>query len=331
MIVFYSWQSDLPAKSNRYAIRDALKKAKNAIKAQEPSIEIEVDEATKRISGSPNISEKIIEKIENADAFVADISTIAAEPDHRPCPNPNVTFELGYAVARLGWERIILLFNEEFGSFPDDLPFDFAQHRAMPFRLNESSIKAEKTSVAKNLETAISAIIHDNPKRPDETRGQSKEKIEHERDTAVIKRFIGQMHIPSIDGFLTEMPHMLDDRVLFFWEGLRGTFETSLFHLYDSVLDTAVTEFISGFRQALSFDFEYQQTPNPDRYIFASPGDSPLSENRKTNWDAIEAGLKQMDLAKAKLLDRIRTSYYDIDIEELSSEAWKKYLEHRTE
>jgi hypothetical protein len=60
----------------------------------------------------------------------------------RPCPNPNVGYELGYAVATLGWDRVILLFNEACGEFPKDLPFDFIQNRASPYRLEEADPKA---------------------------------------------------------------------------------------------------------------------------------------------------------------------------------------------
>jgi hypothetical protein len=63
------------------------------------------DETTRDTSGSPNIALKILEKIQAADVFVADITTVTAPGAKRPCPNPNVGYELGYAVATLGWDN----------------------------------------------------------------------------------------------------------------------------------------------------------------------------------------------------------------------------------
>lgn len=43
-------------------------------------------------------------------------------------PSPNVLVELGYAIARLGWDRIILVMNIEFGP-AERLPFDLRSRR----------------------------------------------------------------------------------------------------------------------------------------------------------------------------------------------------------
>lgn len=329
MRIFYSWQSDLPAKYNRNAIRGALRKAKLTLESSGAASSIELDEATSRTSGSPNISLKIIEKIQNADVFIGDITTVISKRGYRPCPNPNVTFELGYAVAELGWDRIILMFNKEFGKFPNDVPFDFAQHRAMLFRLDDKASAAEKTVLAKTLQQAISAIISDSPKRPSELRGLSIEQVQHDRDVKTISRLLAQIHFPSVDQFITEMPHCLDEKAIFFWEGICATYENSLFHLNDLRLAGAANDFVKGFHQALSYDYEYHDTPNPNRHIFSSPGDSPLDAKRQLHWDAIEAGIKLMEKGKIALLKRLREAYHEVDIDALNGDAWKEYIEHR--
>jgi hypothetical protein len=48
----------------------------------------------------------------------------------RSIPNPNILIELGYAVAKKGWERIICVMNQQYGG-PSKLPFDL-QHRRWP-------------------------------------------------------------------------------------------------------------------------------------------------------------------------------------------------------
>jgi len=74
----FSSQSDLPGKTNHYAIRKALEAAAKTLNAADPSIEVKPDEPTRDESGAVNIAHKILEKIERADVFIADISTITA-------------------------------------------------------------------------------------------------------------------------------------------------------------------------------------------------------------------------------------------------------------
>ncbi|GHO71835.1 hypothetical protein KSC_107270 [Ktedonobacter sp. SOSP1-52] len=103
-IVFYSWQSDLPNSTNRGFIKEALEKAVKAMKnddtiaADAPRLEHD----TLDVPGSPDISQTIFDKIDQADAFVCDISIINTasynERQDRPTPNPNVLIELGYAM-----------------------------------------------------------------------------------------------------------------------------------------------------------------------------------------------------------------------------------------
>ncbi len=136
-VVFYSWQSDLPDETNRRIIREALRDASSRLEEafSQRQLRVVVDEATRGKPGSPNIPETILEKIRGADVFVCDITTInVGRPvDHRAVPNPNVAIELGYAVAHLGWNRIVMLFNTAHGTFPGDAPFDIDRHRASPY------------------------------------------------------------------------------------------------------------------------------------------------------------------------------------------------------
>ncbi|WP_072426965.1 TIR domain-containing protein [Chitinimonas taiwanensis] len=138
--IFYSWQSDLPDETNRRAIRSALRTASSSVEAEYPGLRIALDEATRGEAGSPNIPLTILEKIKTCDAFVCDITTInaSASSEYRKTPNPNVLFELGYAVAHIGWGRIVMLFNEALGTFPLDAPFDIDRHRVSTYRLSRA-------------------------------------------------------------------------------------------------------------------------------------------------------------------------------------------------
>jgi len=101
--IFYSWQSDLPNATNRGFIQKALERAARSIR-DDTSIHVEpvVDRDTTGVPGSPDIATTILQKIDNCDVFVCDVSIINSGHDQRPTPNPNVLFELGYALKQLG-------------------------------------------------------------------------------------------------------------------------------------------------------------------------------------------------------------------------------------
>ena len=270
--VFYSWQSDSPKKTNLFAIRDALEKAAKRISAAMPGVNVIPDEATRDTSGGPNIILKILEKIDEADVFIADITTITLPGSSLACPNPNVVYELGYAVAQLGWDRIILLFNKALGKFPDDLPFDFVQNRASPYELGEADPKTTHAGLIKLIETAVEAVIKKNPKRPAELRGLTREKIQHDHDVENLIWLMSAIHLPTLDQHILDLPHSISDRALWFFENVRGIVVNSLFKVYDPVLSDAIDRFFTAWSTALSHDDQYNDTPSSRIHIFPQPG-----------------------------------------------------------
>jgi len=75
-------------------------------------------------------------------------------------PNPNVVFELGYAVQRLGWERVICVANTHFGAI-EALPFDVRQRRVKGYTLdpNTSDRKEAATSFTNMLRRELELIL----------------------------------------------------------------------------------------------------------------------------------------------------------------------------
>lgn len=154
-IIFYSWQSDLPNRDNRNFIKDCIEKAVK--EANRDEICLEVDRDTNGISGFPNIQQTILQKIEKATVFVADISIVNKSILNRKrrTPNPNVLFELGFAVKALGWEYILCVFNRDYGKI-EELPFDIKQHRIISYSLREKDRKDTKNQVV----GAIKGTLH---------------------------------------------------------------------------------------------------------------------------------------------------------------------------
>lgn len=186
MKVFWSWQSDHPAKISRTVIRKALEEAiahlkqtPNLVEAPDESRgEIHLDHDTKGVRGSPDIARTILEKIANSTVFVGDVTIVGKSPDKvgnegtkpgRPLINSNVAIEYGYAMHKLGDNAIVGVMNEAFGK-PENLPFDII-HKRWPIRyhLVEGATKAEidkqRDHLMQQFITALKGYI-DEPQLP---------------------------------------------------------------------------------------------------------------------------------------------------------------------
>lgn len=155
--VFYSWQSDLENKYNRSFIEGCIKKALKELNNSEMfDIEFCIDRDTMNESGTPDIASTIFSKIDKSKVFIADVSIINSDYGKRKTPNPNVLIELGYAAKALGWDRIICLFNTDYGSF-DDLPFDIKFRRPLCYSLKDKNKSEEQRKVVQAIKDSISS------------------------------------------------------------------------------------------------------------------------------------------------------------------------------
>ncbi len=166
MKIFYSWQSDLENKHNRSFIKNALATAIKELNIDlgisEPDREIVLDHDTKGIPGTPDLAGTIFDKIASSTVFIADISFVAERAaNSRKTANPNVLIELGYALSKLGSDRVIGVLNTASGSV-EELPFDL-KHKRHPiqFHIEDASTdhKIQKTDLIATLKTAIKSVI----------------------------------------------------------------------------------------------------------------------------------------------------------------------------
>lgn len=133
MKIFWSWQSDTDELTGRRFVREALEEATQRLSEAselDPAERPVVDSDTANVPGSPAIAATILRKIGESAVFVADLTPIAETSRGKLIPNPNVMLELGYALAQLGNERIVLVMNAGGGGDSDDLPFDLRHWRA---------------------------------------------------------------------------------------------------------------------------------------------------------------------------------------------------------
>lgn len=162
--IFYSWQLDTNPKHNKYFINDCLIKAIKELK-KDLSINVipRLDKDTEERIGSPDIVDAILKKIDASNIFVADVTLINYNRISRLLkskftPNPNVLIELGYAVNRLSWDRIICL-NNTLLSDLKHMPFDLRQNRISKFECDLSNRKEQEDRLVRLLVEAIKGII----------------------------------------------------------------------------------------------------------------------------------------------------------------------------
>ncbi|MBB3948715.1 hypothetical protein GGQ73_004710 [Rhizobium skierniewicense] len=152
--VFWSWQSDFSSATCRTFVRAALVEAIEQINAEmdvNDADRPEVDHDTKGERGMVDIASTILTKIANAAVFVADLTPIAQSSAGKWLPNPNVMIELGWAMQKPGWERVIGVLNTASGAEIEDLPFDIRQRRVITYVLADGADATTRKSVNKKL------------------------------------------------------------------------------------------------------------------------------------------------------------------------------------
>ena len=142
--VFYSWQSDLP--ETRNVIEAALERAiRNLNRDLTVENALRLDQDTQGVAGWPDITTALLDKIDQCEVFVADITPInGPESDYRITPNPNVLLELGYALGTgFGRTRIVCVINTHYlpGGDLRELPFDLRGSRPVQFTLEAPAVR----------------------------------------------------------------------------------------------------------------------------------------------------------------------------------------------
>jgi len=161
--VFYCWQSDISDEINlnfiEECIDDAIKEVNEKISESEndPNLFV-LDKDTSGVSGSPPVSDTILNKIDECTVFIADLTNVG-EINTNPkkfVPNPNVSIEYGYALKTVNHQRIISIINKAYGD-PEKLklPFDINHLRwPIDYFLTDSP-NADELSEQKNKLTKL--------------------------------------------------------------------------------------------------------------------------------------------------------------------------------
>jgi hypothetical protein len=163
--VFYAWQSDRPKELNHYFVRDAAKAACERITADNSNAwAVALDSDTRGVVGMCDIPNTILEKINACDIFLADLTLVGStdDSDNKPLPNPNVVFELGYAAKSHGFDVLIGVMNEAFGTV-DGQVFDIKRRASLLYKASVTDSaefrKAQRDELSRALEGVFRATI----------------------------------------------------------------------------------------------------------------------------------------------------------------------------
>lgn len=325
--IFYSWQSDLSKDTNLNAIRQALREASSQVESEIDDTRIELDEATRDTTGSPNIPITIFDKVPACDIFICDLTTINSDSPStvRKVPNPNVLIELGVAIASVGWDRIIMLFNTNYGAFPADLPFDIDRHRATPFSIKDKKDTNGKTKLSQTLKIAIKAIIEKSPLRPHEKKTITPEQRKRKIDVTNLKLALNTIHIPTFDNFTEELPDIIIARIFYFKDCFNIVTDSNTFHIYDQELLNKLLKFKETWNKSLSFAHNYGPDGFGKNYKFYIPLDIFPSPQAEKDYGTIVKIRSELQKDFKELLIFVRNNYLEIDLEETSKTAFDAY------
>jgi hypothetical protein len=228
----------------------------------------------------------------------------------------------------LSWSRIVLLFNEDFGTV-DQLPFDFDRHRVSTYKLTEAATPKHQQAVTKLIELALCSIINADPVRPAASRARSDYEIRRERDVRNLERAFSKIHVPSLETHMDEDPYRILHVVVFCWMDFNSVMSSSQVHFYDKNLDALLRGFHEEWWRSLRYSIEYHPDFTPIRraFIFMEYDDPYHMErgDRQKHWDEMSAARTKMSEIWPRLLKVVQENYLELDVQKMSKDRWVEY------
>lgn len=318
--LFFSWQSETGSKNE---LNRLISTAINNVCSSRICNEIIYTESTTNGCGSQNIVDIIIEGIKSCDIFLADISSVISL-DGKGYSNPNVMYELGVASAILGWERIILLYNNDDVDF-NSRPFDIHQNRTLILtREVDESIKAD------NLSKAIFKIIHDNPQRnipKDYYFGRAK-LIKHEHDARKIQEMFSLVFdLESWDNLFKGVGTSFCSHFLEYWEDFVAIYDRISWYIYDEKMRSLIDKFALDMNVFMNRLCEIYREISSGKFLIKENMDEDdhqlLVEKQKQ--------INDVHLDFLEILTYIKEEYVEVDLDNCSKEARKNRIIRKEE
>lgn len=226
--VFYSWQSDLEDKTHRYLIRGCINQALKQLSTSDRVFLL--DESTANVPGCPDIPNTIINKIDSAAIFIADLTPIT-KYKNKFLPNPNVLLEFGYALKTLTSDNVLSVIDEDYVDNINDLPFDIS-HRDHTFY--NSSDKEPGQKLFQKLKFKLNCII----KHKTFLQRISFIQDNAKRDFEIISNVLLDCNFDALDNFFEmALCDQMGQDILIYWEGFYRKIDSSIFILDNEELE----------------------------------------------------------------------------------------------
>ncbi|MFA6273964.1 MAG: hypothetical protein WC662_02280 [Candidatus Paceibacterota bacterium] len=219
-----------------------------------------------------------------------------------------------------------MVFNTNYGNFPDDLPFDVDRHRATVFSIKDKNDKVGKKQLSSVLKTAIEAIIKAEPLKPNELKNLSPAEIKHKKNIENLRKLLNFIHVPTIDLFMEDIPSTVIKEIFYYQEGYREYIESNSFHIYDKKLLKLLTDINNNWQILLSFGKHYDSERIGNNYKFHIPyHDKPGHAEAQSNYNYLLTVRLELERNFKALFKLIRLEYLEIDLDKTSKMALEIY------
>ncbi len=347
LVAFYSWQSDLPPRANRSLIERALKQALATFEGSRTDLEIAFDRDTAGVGGAPGIADTILAKIDRATVVISDVSIVnarwwngvpngaaLAENGPRLTPNPNVLLELGYAVARVGWHRAVLVCNTAYGPV-EELPFALRHRRVMTYSFDPAAKDADSgrkqvlKELTDKLSAAIQQILDDLAAAPVPAITPGLTAAERRsRDLQTLEGLLRSIHTPTWDMTCEQAGvGFLPDEIFWFWESFNEVVGASRFHLFDPDLAAYVTKLRETWSALLGFGDWFAPRKGGRGYYFMPAHEAGGVDANAAARGRFDAALAAFEQGSRDFLGYVRDRFQEIDLPRTDAEAWHRYRE----
>lgn len=159
--LFFSYQSD--TKHEFTFIKNVLEKEVHNNLLSTKGVDLRMDFGMRDVSGNPDLLKTMLEKGENCDIFLADLTYVTkfinTKGNEKYIPNPNVMLELGHAWNFHGNNHTIFIQNTSTGK-SSDLPVDLKGFRfPISYELNDDISKEDMIKIRKDLSKDLTCAI----------------------------------------------------------------------------------------------------------------------------------------------------------------------------
>lgn len=327
--VFFSWQSDI--KIARATIKNLIERAVREL-SRKHGVKFTYTEATSRDDGAVNIPLRVFENIVASDVFVADITSINESSlireavkrgdieKYRRTPNPNVAFELGFAAAILGWERIILMRVKGTDDF-EDIPFDFRQHKILDISTDGKPAQRRERHLGSVIER-IEKIWRNKPIRVG-TFNSKRAAEELANDEDVVRRLLAAIDVDELELALETLPFHLRFGFIQNWELFSRAYSAVGNHLFNQELQSSFDQFHSSWSRLMDYSKHFEPAEEAaDYYVFRKNQASSHVDDARVRLSE-DQGLFEVCLRQ--VVQVVKKIFPTIEIKETSLIARKRF------